>query len=471
MTVRILCNLPLECFEARTAYSGVELVTYGPRERMWVDGVHFPFDVEFDPSTGDWAELERRLPAGFRPDFVLVFWPDQEPLPANLHRCPVPVVGIVSDYNLSLAYLAGLWPFFDVLLCDRSGVGLFRKLPFADVRWFCQYTFKRPFHRVWPDTGPRDVDIAFAGNMHPRIQQDRRPWMQRLRRLESRGVKVVVQSGLAGIPYGQLLARTRIGFNRSLRGEMNLRAFEVPACGALLFMERENLEVRDFLTPGEEVVLYGDDDFEELVLEHLRDEPRRARMAAAGHRRIQQHSMRHRLDELCRLLSVRGPGRPPATDAQAALGRAMAMQVSPWASREAILAASLAAARLAPRDPRALNTLAIANLTLRGADGAFDAMQLLDGAAVLSPTYVPAAWNRYRLLAESDHLEMTGRARAEFERRLAAPACWSDLDGLFLPVGFRDEGVERAAAFQQAVRCDDPGLLAQNLAGFAPAGA
>ena len=50
--VRILCNLPLECFDERANLRNVELVTYGPPDRMTVGGKHFPFDVAFDPSRG-----------------------------------------------------------------------------------------------------------------------------------------------------------------------------------------------------------------------------------------------------------------------------------------------------------------------------------------------------------------------------------------------------------------------------------
>jgi len=173
--VRLLCNLPLECFDERAAMQGIELCTFGPPDRMLVDGVHFPFDVAFDPSTGSWHELAARLPRGFEPDALLLYWPDQEPLPAGLEHCPVPVVGVVSDYNLSLPYLVGLWPFFDVLLCDRAGEDLFRRLSFADVRYWCQYAHKRPFHRLLPETGARDIDVGFAGNLNPIVQRERAP--------------------------------------------------------------------------------------------------------------------------------------------------------------------------------------------------------------------------------------------------------------------------------------------------------
>jgi len=38
--VNILCNLPLECFEDRRRF-GQRIVTFGPPDRMWVDGTEF----------------------------------------------------------------------------------------------------------------------------------------------------------------------------------------------------------------------------------------------------------------------------------------------------------------------------------------------------------------------------------------------------------------------------------------------
>src|SRR5262249_31800777 len=152
-----------------------------------------------------------------------------------------------------------------------GGVPLFERLGYADVRWFCQYTFKRPFHRRYDDI-PRDLDVAFAGNLNVAVQRERAPWLSRLAGLGRRGVRVEVRQGLHGEAYGRFLTRARIGWNRSIRGELNLRGFEVPACGALLLIERENLEVRDFFAPDEECVLYGDDDFEAVVTSLLADE-------------------------------------------------------------------------------------------------------------------------------------------------------------------------------------------------------
>ncbi|GAB4155290.1 MAG: hypothetical protein Fur0037_23770 [Planctomycetota bacterium] len=460
--VRILCNLPLECFAPREEWSGVELVTFGPGDRMLVDGVHFPFDIEFDPSTGSFRELEALLPRGFRPDFVLLYWPDQEPLPAGLQHCPFPVVGVVSDYNLTLPWIAGLWPFFDVLLCDRRGVDLFAALSFADVRYFCQYTFKKPFHRIWPDAGPRDIDIGFAGNLNPVVQRERAPWIERIRRLADRGVRVDIRTGVHGADYGRFLNRCRIGFDRSIRGEMNLRAFEVPACGAALLIERENLEVADFLEPGEECVLYGDD-LEDVVLDLLADPKRLSRIAERGHQRIQHYSMGRRLEDLAELLSGIRTGRPRVSEGEALLARATAMAAT-WASGPAAVRAALDACERMPSDPRPFNLLGLATLRWRGAEGCEQALQLWRKASALDPHYVPAAVNAAELLSFAGREDLQRPALSALEARLGREVEWRDLDGPCMPLGFSERAVDRALALGRAVLRNEPPSFARALA-------
>jgi hypothetical protein len=459
--VRILTNLPLECFDERAAFRDVEFVSYGPPGRMQVDGVLFPFDVAFDPSTGSWDELAASLPHGFQPDLVLLWWPDQEPLPAGLEHCPVPVVGVVSDYNLTLPYVAGLWPFFDVLLCDRAGQDLFRRLSFADVRYWCQYAHKRPFHRLWPEAGPRDLEVGFVGNLNPAVQRERAPWLARVQALTHRGVHTVVQGGVRGEAYGRFLNRCRIGWNRSIRGEMNLRAFEVPACGAVLLMERSNLEVADFFVPGAECVLYGDDDFEAIVLELLGDPARCERIARAGHRRVQDHRLGNRLGELANVLLRPGPGRPRSDEGERILARATAM-LPTWADGKTIAAAALAAHELLPDDPRTLNLLGIATLRWRGNEGGDAAWRLWQRALATDTAYVPAAANLAALATATGDVGLQQATRRELERR-AGDAGWADLDGPVLPFGFQPVAIDRSLALQAAVRNGAPDQFVREL--------
>ena len=459
--VRILTNLPLECFDERAAMRDVEIVTYGPPERMRVDGVHFPFDVAFDPSSGSWDELAALLPRGFHPDCLLLWWPDQEPLPAGLEHCPVPIVGVISDYNLTLPYVAGLWPFFDLLLCDRAGQQVFRALSFANVAYWCQYAHKRPFHRIWPDAGARDVDVGFAGNLNPAVQRERAPWIERLRALTGRGVRAEVKTGMYGADYGRFLSRCRLGWNRSIRGEMNLRAFEVPACGALLLMERENLEVADFFVPDEECVLYGDDDFEAIVADLLGDPRRAARIAAAGHRRVQEHRLGNRLQTIGELLAARTAPRPASTEAERVLARSTAM-LTTWAEGKTIAAAALAAHQLAPDDPRTLNLLGVASLRWQGAVAGDAAWRMWQRALAADPSYVPALANLAAIAAATNDRDLQRRVAETLTMR-ASTHDWTALDGPVLPLGFSEVAIGRSLALQAAVRAGQPAILAREL--------
>ena len=74
--------------------------------------------------------------------------------------------------------------------------------------------------------------VLFVGNLHPAVQRERMPWLARLAGLGDRR-RVVIQTGVFGEAYRALLARSRIVFNRSIRGECNLRVFEAAAAGAL----------------------------------------------------------------------------------------------------------------------------------------------------------------------------------------------------------------------------------------------
>jgi hypothetical protein len=165
--VRVLCNLPIECLDDLANLRGIDLVTFGMPDRMSVELVPQPFTVTFDSSRGTWQQLAAALPRGFTPDLVLFFRPEQEPLPGGMHLCAVPVVGVISDYQLTLPNLTALQVFFDVLLCDRHGVQIFDRLGHNDVRWFCQYTHNRRLHRRIPGVA-RDLDVDSPAFSIPR---------------------------------------------------------------------------------------------------------------------------------------------------------------------------------------------------------------------------------------------------------------------------------------------------------------
>jgi hypothetical protein len=475
--MRVLTNLPLECFEAKTGtgWDDLRVVTYGPRDRMIVDGRHWPFDVEFDPARGTVEELWRRLPQGFAPDVLLIWWPDQEPLPEGLERCPVPVVGVVSDYNLSLPYVAGLWPLFDLWLADRGGTELFSRLGFT-ARHFVQYSFKID-HYGDPDAS-RPIDVAFAGNTNPTIQGERLAWIERVARLGATGrARVDIRSGVFGPAYGELLRAAKIGFNRSIRSELNLRAFEIPACGALALLEASNTEVDGVFEPGEEIVLYGSEpgELEATIERYLTDDDERLRIARNGRRRVQDFSMGRRIRALLELVvsesrtitTARRQHLESTTDTERALARGVAM-LSTYASGVEQLACLTAVARSSPDDARVWNALAFARL--RAEDGRVaGAVAMLERAAAIDPHHVPAVANVAELLVQvgdapqaariaEDHLlpRLERVAGLCADHDVAPAAAWTAIDGPWMPGGYSARGIAAAHALAESVRAGSP---------------
>ncbi|MFQ5504016.1 MAG: hypothetical protein ACE5F1_04360, partial [Planctomycetota bacterium] len=140
--MNVLANFPYEMFGDREDYPFDRILTFGPPEGRQVGGELFSYDIPFDPGTGSIWDLLQLLPRDFEPDCLVFWWPDQDPLPEGLQNCPVPVVGVLSDYNLTLPYLTRLWPFFDLMLTDTPGVQILGRLPFARVEPWCQFSFR-----------------------------------------------------------------------------------------------------------------------------------------------------------------------------------------------------------------------------------------------------------------------------------------------------------------------------------------
>jgi tetratricopeptide (TPR) repeat protein len=258
-------------------------------------------DVAFDPAREPLETLWGRLPAGWQPD-VLVWWsPEYAALPEGIERCPVPSAAVLGDWNLGVWATAPLLEAFDLVVTDRMGVQLLGPQLGVPVDAWPAFSFDPARHRREPAV-ERDIDVLFVGNMNHEVQHERAPWLARLARLGRRH-RVVLASGVYGDAYGDLLRRARIVWNRGIRGEMNMRAYEAPAAGALLFMETENLEVRDVFSDGLSCVLYDDASLERLIDEHLGTPERLARMADAGWRRVQSETYR---DHLARLVGDLG---------------------------------------------------------------------------------------------------------------------------------------------------------------------
>lgn len=264
-----------------------------------------PKDFSFDPREDAVTVLER-VSREWRVDALVCWCPELFPPPRAIETCPVLTAAIPSDWNVYYPTLEHNLARYDVVLTDRPGAELL-KFPGAQPRFlFPIYSQRSPLHRKIDIE--KDIDVLFVGNLNASIHMERGRCLERLATLSDE-CRAVVCSGFYDEEYTRLLNRTRIVFNHSVRGEMNLRCFETLACGALLFIEEGNLEAGDWLRDGEEAVFFKPENLVEKLRYCLQHPDEAARIAERGHARADALAGENRLDTLLDWLAKqpRGP--------------------------------------------------------------------------------------------------------------------------------------------------------------------
>jgi GT2 family glycosyltransferase len=249
-------------------------VPFGPEEGAGILAVS-PAD--------NWDSFCERLPAGWRPDLVVLNLAYQS-VPAWLWSAPVPLVALAADAPLLWHWYRRALPHTELVLADAPTVARLHRQGIAHARPAHLFGLPRSFLEDHPEE-ERTIDILFIGNIHSAVQRERLSWLGRLARLGRRW-KVHLDTNVFGADYAAQLRRARIVFNRSTRGECNLRVVEAMACGALLFQESANAEVPALFRDRQECVFYTEDNLEELLEHYLSHEDERRTIAAAARARV-----------------------------------------------------------------------------------------------------------------------------------------------------------------------------------------
>jgi len=264
------------------------------------DGTDLPLT-----SINSWEALVNCLPEEWQPGFIALWLPYTK-IPEFLWSAPVPIIGLAADWNLLWHQYRSVLPCCDVILTDKPGVEVLHLAGFTQARPANLFGLERDFFDEPGENEDRDIDVLFVGNLHPPVQRERLRWLARLASLSER-FNVRIATGVFGADYRKLLRRSKIAFNRSIRGECNKRSFEAPACGALLFQEAENREIRQWLDEGSEFVAYNDENLETLLEEYLTHNKERQVIASAAQNRVQNFGFATLWSETIQLMSQDWP--------------------------------------------------------------------------------------------------------------------------------------------------------------------
>jgi hypothetical protein len=152
--------------------------------------------------------------------------------------------------------------------------------------------------------GREDFDVGFVGNPE---------FGGRRRRLELLAREFTMNDWRRSYPKDEITdvySRSRIVFNSSVNGDLNMRVFEAMASGKMLVTDRIRNGQGDLFAEGVHLVGYGDD--EELlraVQTYLGDGRGREAVARAGEAEVlSKHTYDHRVESI--LSTIFAPGGP-----------------------------------------------------------------------------------------------------------------------------------------------------------------
>jgi hypothetical protein len=255
---------------------------------------------ESGPHSAWRAENERRpladilplIPASEKPDILVISTPEYLPIPVDAASFPGIRILLITDWNVCLRFLPDLCPLFDFCFTDWPGFRLLSKAGVPNIRH--QPLFGHD-HAAFAYQGKhRNLEVSFCGNLNVGLHRERNRLLARVAKWGAAGGRSIRLGQAFNGDYVDVLNRSRLVFNYSIRGEANMRLFEAMACGAVPLVEASNQEAAILFQEGKHYFRYEPDRLEQ-TLESLLADPARiqaasvaARAAVAGHTKASQ---------------------------------------------------------------------------------------------------------------------------------------------------------------------------------------
>lgn len=223
--------------------------------------------------------------------------------------CPSVLWAIDTHRPHKREYLRYVALDFDVVfVAQKDDFPLFRA-PGLQVGWLphaCDPSVHRNMELA------RTFDIGYVGAMSPERHAKRMADLKLLARTHV----VEARQGVYLEDMARLYSRSKIVFNRSIGGDLNMRVFEGMSCGAALVTDRIRNGLSDLFRDRQHLVLYDEWDMLDVIDELLADDEERGAIARAGAKEVcARHTYLHRAAQL-----LEAAGFP--SEARALLARA-----------------------------------------------------------------------------------------------------------------------------------------------------
>lgn len=212
--------------------------------------------------------------------------------PRGLESLSCPTASYLIDTHRDFGLRSEYAQFFDyVFVAQRNHVDRLRGLGFEQVYWLplaCDPEIHGARER------PKVWDVGFVGQIHS---------PHRARRLALLAERYKVNDYQRRYPkeeIAEVYSKSKIVFNTSIEGDLNMRVFEAMASGAMLITDRIGNGQEDLFKPGVHLVEYGsDEELLEAVDYYLHHDDEREEIARAGRDLVlSEHTYYHRCQQI-----------------------------------------------------------------------------------------------------------------------------------------------------------------------------
>ena len=242
------------------------------------------------------------LPEGWQPDFYLWVETGLSDIPEDLSEHKLPKVCYLIDTHINFdrhLEIAGNFDF--VFLAQKAYVQPMMQAGIKNVMWLPLACDPEIHGKVKVD---KKFDVGFVGSIS--VTPDRRKnLLDKIRKKFDLNCQRKFMDEMA-----EHYSKSRVIFNNAINNDLNMRVFEALCSGSLLVTDSApGSGLEEFFKDKEHLVIYNDENLEEIVSHYLKNKLERERISSEGRREVlAKHTYGHRTEWMIQVLNEKISG-------------------------------------------------------------------------------------------------------------------------------------------------------------------
>jgi len=242
------------------------------------------------------------LPEGWQPDFYLWVETGLSDIPVDLCKHDLPKICYLIDTHINFdrhLEIAGNFDF--VFLAQKAYVQPMIQAGIKNVMWLPLACDPEIHGKVKVD---KEFDVGFVGSISSTLDR-RKNLLEKLKKQFDLDCQRKFMDEMA-----EHYSKSRVIFNNAINNDLNMRVFEALCSGSLLVTDSApGSGLEEFFKDKEHLVIYNDENLEEIVSHYLKNKLERERISSEGRREVlAKHTYGHRTEWMIQVLNEKISG-------------------------------------------------------------------------------------------------------------------------------------------------------------------